>query len=92
MSINTTKTFHEYVGETIGYCCIENDIRWIHSAMLKADHYKTCDELEKNKTTLGNVLGKLKRLDISEDSYFIEDDYELLSQIAEIRNHWAHKG
>lgn len=93
MYINNIKAFHEYVGETIEYCqCIENDIRWIYSAMLKGDHHKTFEELEKNKSTLGNVLGKLKRLDISEDPYFSEGDYELLSQITEIRNDWAHKG
>ncbi len=34
----------------------------------------------------------MKRLDISEDPYFSEEDYDLLSQITEIRNHWAHKG
>lgn len=93
MSINNISEFHEYVGETIEYCqCIENDIRWIYSAMLKGDHRKTFDELERSKSTLGNVLGKLKRLDISEDPYFSEEDYDLLSQITEIRNHWAHKG
>ena len=47
--------------------------------MLKGDHRKTFDELERNKSTLGNVLGKLKRLDISEDPYFSEEDYDLLS-------------
>lgn len=85
MYINNISEFHEYVGETIEYCqCIENDIRWIYFAMLKGDHRKTFDELERSKSTLGNVLGKLKRLDISEDPYFSEEDYDLLSQITEI--------
>ena len=36
MYINNISEFHEYVGETIEYCqCVENDIRWIYSAMLK---------------------------------------------------------
>lgn len=93
MCIKNISEFHKYVGETIAYCqCIEIDIRWIYSAMLNGDYRKTFNELERNKVTLGNVLRKLKRLDISENPYFSENDYELLSQIAEIRNHWAHKG
>ena len=84
--------FHEYVGETIMYCqCIENDIKWIYAGMLKGDHRKTFDELEKNKTTLGQVLGKLEKLDNSEDPYLSEEDYALLRKITAIRNHWAHK-
>ena len=36
MYINNISEFHKYVGDTIEYCqCIENDIRWIYSAMLK---------------------------------------------------------
>lgn len=93
MNINNIRDFHEYVGETIQYCqCIDNDIRWIYSAMLNGDCFKTLDELERGKVTLGNVLGKLKQLDTSEEPYFSEGDYGLLSKITDIRNHWAHKG
>lgn len=92
MRINDEGTFHTYVGETIMFCqCIENDIKWIYAGMRKGNVDENFDELQQSKATLGQVLGKLEKLDNEHDPYLSPKDYELLREVTNIRNHWAHK-
>ena len=88
MVITDLATFHQYVGETIMYCqCIEHDIKWIYAGMHKGDEVANFEKLEQSKAT----LGMLKVLDNERDPYLSEADYDLLRQVTDIRNHWAHK-
>lgn len=87
----TIYDFHVLVGETLMYCqCIENDIKWIYAGMLRGDfdeNYGTVSE-----KPFGTVLKKLEMLDNSDGNpHFSADDYDLLDEIRDIRNHWAHK-
>lgn len=83
--------FHRLVGETIMFCqCIEHDIKLIYSGMLRGDLDYNLNALEKKN--LVETLRLLKELDNSDGKpYLSEADYELLNQLREIRNHWAHK-
>lgn len=93
MEIRDLSDFHAYVGETIMYCqFIENDVKWIYAGMHKGDADVNFDDLEKGKVTLGMLVGMLQKLDNEREPYLSEGDYELLRQVTEIRNHWAHKG
>ena len=85
--------FHFYVGRTIMHCqTIEHDIKLIYAGMKAGDMDDTLDMIEEKKMTLGMVLKNLKELDRSDDNHFFSDsDFELLKDITNIRNHWAHK-
>ena len=85
--------FHFYVGRTIMHCqTIEHDIKLIYAGMKAGDMDDTLDMIEEKKMTLGMVLKNLKELDHSDDNHFFSDsDFELLKDITNIRNHWAHK-
>ena len=84
--------FHQYVGETIMFCqCIENDIKYIFSAMKFGDFNSNFNLIK--KWTLGKTITELQLLDNSDnDPFFSTLDYQLLNEITGIRNHWAHKG
>lgn len=84
--------FHVRVGELIMACqCIERDVKVIYAGMLKGDFYHNYKEVE--RLTLGQTLVKLEWLDNSDKNpYFSENDYKLLDDIRNIRNHWAHEG
>lgn len=85
--------FHYYVGRTIMHCqTIEHDIKLIYAGMKSGDMDENLDMVDKKKMTLGTVLINLKSVDRSDEQWFFSDgDYELLKQITDIRNHWAHK-
>lgn len=89
--MSTLDEFHRLVGETIMFCqCIEHDIKLIYAGMLKGDFDENFQEVE--NSPLGPVLKKLEKLDNSDGNpHFLEGDYNLLDQIRDIRNHWAHK-
>lgn len=83
--------FHSLVGETIMFCqTVELDIKYIYAAMLKGDFEENYQEVE--ELTLGQTLKRLKKLDYSDDDHFFtEDNYSLLEEITEKRNHIVHK-
>lgn len=83
--------FKFYVGETIEFCqTIENDVKWIYSAMLKGDRYKTYDKI--SGWTLGKVVGELEKLDNSDSNRSLSDnDYDLLRSITNERNYLIHQ-
>lgn len=83
--------FHFLVGETLMFCqTVELDIKYIYAAMLKGDFDENCGEVE--VLTLGQTLKRLKKLDHSDDDHFFtEEDYKLLEEITEKRNHVVHK-
>ena len=89
--MNTLDTFHRLVGELIMYCqCIEHDIKLIYAGMLKGDFDTNFQEVA--DSPLGPVLKKLEKLDNSDGNpYLSTEDYTLLDQIRDIRNHWVHK-
>lgn len=70
--------------------CIEHDIKLIYAGMLSGefvDNYALVAE-----QPLGLVLNMLESLDNSDENpYLSKQDYELLDDIRNIRNHWAHK-
>lgn len=89
--ITSINAFHESVGKILMECqCIEHDIKLIYAGMLKGDideNYALVAE-----QPLGPVLKKLELLDNSDGNpYLSKQDYELLDDIRDIRNHWAHK-
>lgn len=87
----TINDFHCWLGETLMYCQrIENDIKWIYAGMLEGD----CSEnyIAVSEKSLGEVLKKLEKLDNSDGKpHLSAGDYDLLDEIRDIRNHWAHK-
>ena len=87
----TYDNFKFYVGETIEFCqTIENDVKWIYSAMLKGDRYETYDNI--SGWTLGKVVGELEKLDNSDNNRFLSDnDYDLLRSITNERNYLIHQ-
>lgn len=89
--MNSLDTFHRLVGELIMYCqCIEHDIKLIYAGMLKGDFDTNFQEVA--DSPLGPVLKKLESLDNSDGNpYLSTEDYSLLDQIRDIRNHWVHK-
>lgn len=91
--IRDIETFHTYVGRTIMHCqTIEHDIKLIYAGMKAGNMDKTLDIIAEKRMTLGMVLKNLKELDRSDNKpFFSESDYDLLKQITDIRNHWAHK-
>ena len=91
--IRDIETFHTYVGRTIMHCqTIEHDIKLIYAGMKAGNMDKTLDIIAEKRMTLGMVLKNLKELDHSDNKpFFSESDYDLLKQITDIRNHWAHK-
>lgn len=91
--IETMDDFHNYVGRTIMHCqTIEYDIKLIYAGMMSGDMNKNLDSVVERRMSLGKVLNNLKSLDCSDNKpFFSEDDYKLLKQITDIRNHWAHK-
>ena len=69
---------------------VELDIKYIYAAMLKGDFDENYEEVE--VLTLGQTLKRLKKLDYSDnDHFFTEEDYKLLEEITEKRNHIVHK-
>ena len=89
--ITSINAFHESVGKILMECqCIEHDIKLIYAGMLNGDfddNYALVAE-----QPLGPVLKKLESLDNSDGNpYLSKQDYELLDDIRDIRNHWAHK-
>lgn len=91
--ISEMSDFHYYVGRTMMNCqAIEHDIKLIYAGMKAGDMDANLSMIAEKKMTLGTVLGNLKALDRSDKNWFFSDgDYELLKQITDIRNHWAHK-
>lgn len=86
-------TFHTYVGRVMMHCqTIEHDIMLIYAGMKAGDMDEHLKEIKEKKLTLGQVLKHLKDLDRTDDNHFFSDeDYSLLKQIRDIRNHWAHE-
>ena len=89
--INNITEFHESVGKILMECqCIEHDIKLIYAGMLNGvfdENYEIVAE-----QPLGPVLKKLESLDNSDGNpYLSGQDYELLDDIRDIRNHWVHK-
>lgn len=91
--IDNLDDFHYYVGRIIMHCqTIEHDIQLIYAGMKAGNLGDNLDIISKNKMTLGTVLKNLKCVDRSDDKWFFSDgDYDLLKQITNIRNYWAHK-
>ena len=89
--IRDLQDFHYYVGETIMFCqCIERDVKFIYAGMLEGDFDENYDDIE--KWTLGKTVKELHKLDNSDNKpYFHKNDYNLLKQIKNIRNYWAHE-
>lgn len=89
--INNITEFHESVGKILMECqCIEHDIKLIYSGMLNGDFNQNYNVVAEQP--LGPVLKKLESLDKSDGNpYLSGQDYELLDNIRDIRNHWAHK-
>ena len=89
--IRDLNEFHLYIGETVMFCQrIEHDIKLIYAGMCRGDFNENYKEIEKE--TLGKMVKMLESLDNSDNSpYFSENDYKLLREITEKRNHWAHK-
>lgn len=83
--------FKFYVGETIECCqTIENDVKWMYSAMLKGNRYKTFDII--SEWTLGKVVSELEKLDNSDSNRFLSNhDYDLLRSITNERNYLIHQ-
>lgn len=91
INMDTLNDFHRLVGETIMYCqCIEYDIKLIYAGMLQGNFDENLQEIE--DSPLGPVLKKLENLDNSDGNpHLSTEKYDLLDQIRDIRNHWAHK-
>lgn len=85
------KDFKFYVGETISYCqTIENDVKWIYSAMRKGDMDKNFAYIA--RWTLGKTINELEKLDSTDgDNFLADDDYGLLHAIKDERDYLAHK-
>ena len=50
------------------------------------------DSISKIKMIVGTVIKNLKSVDCSDDKWsFSDGDYDLLKQITNIRNYWAHQ-
>ena len=83
---------HRCVGEILMYCqCIEHDIRSIYAFMADGGFEKNMIKMDEERWTLGATLHALKEYDQSfEDSFFSEEDYEILSTISRKRNYYAH--
>lgn len=83
--------FHRLVGETIMNCqCIEHDIKFIYSGMLKGNFDDNYNEV--SDQTLGSVLKKLEKLDNCDGNPHLSvKDYDLLDEIRDIRNYWVHQ-
>lgn len=88
MDFDVFKLFHS---ETIMYFqCIENDLKWIYSYLCVGDKYDIYDSLDGN--TLGQIINKLKDIDLSDGKPFISlSDYDFLKQMKEKRNYWCHQ-
>ena len=87
----TFEAFNQLHSETIKHCqCIEYNLKWIYSYMLKGNQYENFETLE--KTTLVVLVEKLKELDNSDNNPFISnDDYNFLKQMTDKRNYWYHQ-
>lgn len=85
------ENFHLIVGELMMYCQrIEHDVKLIYAGMLAGDFNENIDKIKRKN--LGTVLKWLEDLDNSDGQpYFQEGDYDLLDDIRNIRNHWAHE-
>ena len=90
-TIDDSSDFIYAVGEILFFCqCIEHDIKSIYYGM-RANMGD--DEYEKSKKwTLGQTIDRLERLDNSDDKpFFSAGDYNLLRDLTEIRNYYAHR-
>lgn len=90
MANNSLDEFHVLVGETIMFCqTVEHDIKLIYAIMLKGDIDKNLKNVE--SWTLGKTINLLQQLDFSDDDHFFsDDDYDLLNEITDKRNHIVH--
>lgn len=69
---------------------IEQDLRIIYAAMKDGDFEKNFEVLE--NASMGKIINTLRDLDHSDGKPVLqEQDYQLLNQIREIRNYWAHQ-
>lgn len=89
--INNIGDYHYCVGRIMYFCqCIEHDIKLVYEGMRKSISNKELKEME--KWTLGKTLNELEKLDNSDRRpYFSSSDYELLDDIKDIRNYYAHE-
>jgi len=72
------------------YQCIEHDMKRIYSAMSGDDFADNMEWLSQDNW--GKILNKLKHLDYSDnDPFFTKQEYEMLDEIRDRRNYWAHK-
>lgn len=87
----TYSDFKFYVGETFEYCqTIEQDVKWIFSAMRKGDIHKNFESI--GKWTLGKSVIELEQMDNSDgDPFLSAGDYESLCSITKERDYLAHQ-
>lgn len=90
MNLNTNQ-FMLYHSEVIECCqTIEYDLKVIFAYMRKGNPSENFAEL--NKTTLGSIIQRLKKLDESDGKpYFSKNDYDFLNKLTAKRNYWCHQ-
>ncbi len=91
VKINNIKEYKYVVGNIMYFCqCIELNIKSIYFGMnldLTPEEYE-----EMGRWTLGQTLTKLQELDYNDGhGYFKQSGYELLFELKEIRNYYAHE-
>lgn len=92
----TEKDFEEYVGKIMRVCQgVEHDIKLIYCGLREDANGENFDMVYASveKLTLGKTIEKLYKIDHTyQQPYFAEEDYAILREITDIRNHWAHQG
>lgn len=91
-TIENANDFAFGVGWVIFFCqCIEHDVKSIYFGM--ADDMTNAEYEKAQRWTLGQTIDRLERLDNScqGEAFFSEGDYDLLRELTEIRNYYAHK-
>ena len=85
--------FHRYVGEIMMYCqCIEENIRRIYAKRMPGTFSMNLLSIEEERLTLGQMVTKLKELDVELPHPLFEDeDYEMLYHVVRKRNYYAHQ-
>ncbi len=92
--MESMQEYHLCVGEILMYCqMIEHDIKRIYAFMADGGYEENLLMLQREKCTLGQTVTKMREFDQAwEKPLFKPEDYDLLFQIVNKRNHYAHQG
>lgn len=92
--MDSMQEFHQCVGEILMYCqMIEHDVKRIYAFMADGGYEENLETLRREKVTLGQTITKMREYDQTwERPLFSREDYDLLFQIVNKRNRYAHQG